>query len=283
MLLYIKDSEVQYLAYLLYDLLTDVDNKNNEYEDSTDQVLIYNSLPWKTRTLFKDAMKNTAQYNQNVLSKYENTAISIEQQIIFWRVPDAIKERAFIKLKEVKGRGDDSGSKAKQYLEGLLRIPFETYRKEPVLSVIEKINGIFFKILQYSEDNKNILDAIKQLPVKPKYTNVEIQQYSGAVRREIEGEIKKMLSSLTKTEAADVMRNVATTRRTGSNTIVTANSSKEKILSEITAHLENLDNIHKLNEFFIKNIMSPVPDSTSSREKTSSKYFQLVKLFKYQI
>jgi DNA polymerase III delta prime subunit len=283
MLLYIKDSEVQYLAYLLYDLLTDVDNKNNEYEDSTDQVLIYNSLPWKTRTLFKDAMKNTAQYNQNVLSKYENTAISIEQQIIFWRVPDAIKERAFIKLKEVKGRGDDSGSKAKQYLEGLLRIPFETYRKEPVLSVIEKINGIFFKILQYSEDNKNILDAIKQLPVKPKYTNVEIQQYSGAVRREIEGEIKKMLSSLTKAEAADVMRNVATTRRTSSNTIVTANSSKEKILSEIMAHLENLDNIHKLNEFFIKNIMSPVPDSASSREKTSSKYFQLVKLFKYQI
>jgi hypothetical protein len=191
MLLYIEDGEIQYLAYLLYDLLSNVDNKNAEFEDSNEQLFIYNSLAWKTKCLFKDAMKNTVQYNQTILNKYENTSISIEQQIIFWRVSENIKERAFIKLKEIKGRMDDSSSKAKQYLEGLLRIPFETYRREPVLNIIGKINGIFINIVNYSEDNKILIDTVKKVPIKEKYTNAEIQKYFDIIHTEIINEIKK--------------------------------------------------------------------------------------------
>ena len=37
---------------------------------------------------------------------------------------DSIKEKAMIKLKEVKSKSEDSGSKARQYLEGLLTYSF---------------------------------------------------------------------------------------------------------------------------------------------------------------
>ena len=42
----------------------------------------------------------------------------------------SVKERAMMKLKEVKSKSEDSGSKARQYLEGLLKIPFGIFRKE---------------------------------------------------------------------------------------------------------------------------------------------------------
>ena len=47
-----------------------------------------------------------------------------------------VKEKAMVKLKEVKAKSEDSGSKARQYLEGLLRIPFNTFKEEPILSLI---------------------------------------------------------------------------------------------------------------------------------------------------
>ena len=49
-------------------------------------------------------------------------------------------------MKELKGRPDEFGIKIKQYLEGLVRIPFGIYRKEPILSVINELNADFKKI-----------------------------------------------------------------------------------------------------------------------------------------
>ena len=43
-------------------------------------------------------------------------------------------------IKEVKAKSEDSGSKARQYLEGLLRIPFGIYREEPILKVFKETN-----------------------------------------------------------------------------------------------------------------------------------------------
>ena len=276
MLLYIKDGEIQYLAYLLYDLLSNVDPKTDDFEDSNEQLLIYNSLPWKTKCLFKDAMKNTIQYNQNVLNKYENTAISIEQQIIFWRVPEKIKERAFIKLKEFKGRMDDSGSKAKQYLEGLLRIPFETYRREPVLDITEKINEIFSTILNYKEDNKQIIETIKNIPKKEKYTNTEIQKYYKNIQVESMYEINKIITSFTKKE-------ILLLKQTITNNVLIkrpkCTTSKDQIFSEIIKMIDNTDNIKKINDFLINKIMNT--ETIEYSEKTSKKYFQLLKYLKY--
>ena len=52
------------------------------------------------------------------------------------KASDSIKEKAMLKLKEVKAKSEDSGSKARQYLEGLLKIPFGIYKKEHILTVL---------------------------------------------------------------------------------------------------------------------------------------------------
>ena len=50
-------------------------------------------------------------------------------------------------VKEVKAKSEDSGSKARQYLEALLRIPFGIYKEEPILKIMKDINKNFISIL----------------------------------------------------------------------------------------------------------------------------------------
>ena len=56
------------------------------------------------------------------------------------KADDKIKDRAKLKLKEIKQKSDDQGNKSKQYLEGLVRVPFGIYRKEPILCKMDKLN-----------------------------------------------------------------------------------------------------------------------------------------------
>lgn len=64
LLLKSDEHEYQYLSYLLYDLLS---NDNNGTIDTTDQTLLFDSLPWKIKSFFKDAMKQTISYTNNLL------------------------------------------------------------------------------------------------------------------------------------------------------------------------------------------------------------------------
>lgn len=140
--------EIQYMSYLLYDLLS---NENNNSSDTLEQTILYDSLPWNIKVYFKDAMKYTLDYT-NVLSTTEKN-IPLEQQICLMKVDEAIKEKAMVKLKEVKSKSEDSGFKARQYLEGLLKIPFGIYRNEPILNILKVI----------SNDVKTILVDTKQV------------------------------------------------------------------------------------------------------------------------
>merc|ERR1712224_272825 len=114
----------QYLAYLLYDLLSPED-KNSK--DSFDQTLLFDSFPWSIKSFFRDAMKETIKYTKN-LTNFDINKIPIEQQICLMKASDKVKEKAMLKYKEVKAKSEDGGSKARQYLEGLLKIPFGVYR-----------------------------------------------------------------------------------------------------------------------------------------------------------
>ena len=134
--------EFQYIAYLLYDLLT---SDNNGNIDTVEQTTILDSLPWKFKQYFKDAMAKTINYT-NDLCNFDNNKIPLEQQICLMKVSDYVKEKAMQKLKEVKSKSDDSGSKARQYLDGLLKIPFNIYVKEEILLIREKINNSFYKL-----------------------------------------------------------------------------------------------------------------------------------------
>ena len=80
-------------------------------------------------------MKNTLNYTNSFVD-FETSKIPLEQQICLMKAPRIVKEKAMTKLKEVKAKSEDSGSKARHYLEGLLKIPFGYYKKEKILDTI---------------------------------------------------------------------------------------------------------------------------------------------------
>jgi ATP-dependent Lon protease len=151
----------QYLAYLLYDLLS---NDTNGTIDTQEQTILFDSFPWSIKQYFKDAMKSTVQYT-NDLSNFDIQKIPLEQQICLLKVSDSVKEKAMQKLKEIKAKSEDSGSKARQYLDGLLKIPFNIYRREPILNIMSDIKLKFTNMLQINKTN---------IAIKDNYTSLEI-------------------------------------------------------------------------------------------------------------
>ena len=164
----------QYLAYLLYDLISN-DNKGNI--DTQEQITLIDSLPWFIKQMFKNAMKNTIQYTNN-LTNFDSQKIPLEQQICLLKVSDSVKEKAMQKLKEIKSKTDDSGSKARQYLDGLLKIPFNIYRKEPILQVMNDIKTEYNQLL--TSLNK---------PLHNNCTNLEILSFLKLLKKELNHDI----------------------------------------------------------------------------------------------
>ena len=193
LLIYNREIDIQYITYLLYDLLT---SKNGD--DSFEQQLIYESFPWKIKLYFKETMKNTIKYTKDMMSKYDINRISLEQQIYVMKVPEPVREKAIMKLKEIKGKSDDNGGKAKQYLEGLLKIPFGVYREELALTVPKQLNTLFLAMV--SKHGK-LFQRIG-LQVKSRYNMIEILQYTTKfeeyVSRDLPNEIVESLHETAK-------------------------------------------------------------------------------------
>ena len=72
------DPEFQYLAYLLYDLLS---NDNNGSIDTVEQTILFDSLPWNIKKYFRDAMKTTISYTNTLLNL---TIVKFIEQQICW-------------------------------------------------------------------------------------------------------------------------------------------------------------------------------------------------------
>jgi hypothetical protein len=189
-----ENPENQYMAYLLYDLLS---NENNGSIDSYEQTILFDSLPWYSKKCFSLAMSVTMSYTKS-LSNFDTSKIPIEQQICLLKAPENVKQKAMIKLKEVKAKSDDSGSKARQFLEGLLKIPFGLYKNEKILTLSNSIKEDYQNILQKLGKNK-----INNLKEKSSYSNYEIIQnikkikseYFKKIKDENVEKIKKMYTS----------------------------------------------------------------------------------------
>lgn len=131
----IDNVENQYIAYLLFDLLS---STNEEAVMIHEQAVLLDSMPWSVKLAFKGAMNHTIEYT-NKLNNINSSKIPLEQQICLLKVSDEVKEKAMNKLKEIKTKSEDAGGKAKHYLEGLLKIPFNNFISEPILNYITNI------------------------------------------------------------------------------------------------------------------------------------------------
>jgi len=169
--------DCQYIAYLLYDLLS---NDTNNSSDTQEQSILFDSFPWTVKEHFKHAMKKTIEYT-NELSNFDMNKIPLEQQICLLKAPDSVKEKAMIKLKEVKAKSEDSGSKARQYLDGLLKIPFSIYKREPILYSMEAIRNKFRDMCK----KYDLATICPSISIKDKYSSIEIVNYINKIKTKI--------------------------------------------------------------------------------------------------
>jgi ATP-dependent Lon protease len=180
LLLKSTEHEYQYISYLLYDILT---NDVNGTVDSREQTLLLDSLPYNYKKYFSEAMGQTVKYINN-LSNTEPDKFPLEQQICLMKVDDHVKEKAMVKLKEVKSKSEDSGSKARQYLDGLLKIPFGIYKQEPILTMTLDSVSIFNNLVETIR-NSPLRHFTLSFPIKEKYNSIETRKYSRILRDSI--------------------------------------------------------------------------------------------------
>jgi len=168
-----------YIAYILYDILSN--DKNN---NANDQSKIYNSLNWNCKKHLKNALQKTVEYTNELLN-FETSKIPLEQSIYFMKANMNVKEKALQKLKEIKSKSDDSGSKARQYLDGLLKIPFAIYKEEEILKIKYEISSLLnniinplknsnFHLLSANRDISNILNTINTMKNNNNIININI-------------------------------------------------------------------------------------------------------------
>ena len=243
LLMFDNDTDIQYISYLLYEILS-VESSDN---DKTDQTIIYNSLPWKIKTNFKETIKDTMRTATERMNKYDINQISLEQQIYLMKADEKVKEKAILKLKEIRGKPDEMGLKAKQYIEGLLKIPFNIYREEPSLKQIKTINTWIIRIISIIK----LLFPEFTILEKDNYTLLEINNnikyINQFVRKNILETIKRMSEVLNVKQLNILIQKINTYKKTNKEMRLTiTNQTKSSQLSklyEFVTSISHTDNI----------------------------------------
>ena len=149
-------NESKHLANLLYDMiLSKSDTLKPQYFASD----IYKSFHWSIQKIFKIENKKINILKKELLEITEDE-ISYEDRIIQMKVDKLVKSKALDKLKEIKSSKDNV--KAINFLDGLLKIPFNNYRKEKILYHLSDIRLKLIELLDSFKNNydfKNIVDT----------------------------------------------------------------------------------------------------------------------------
>jgi len=262
------NQENLYLAYLLYDLIS---NDSNGIIDTQEQTILFDSFTWSIKQYFKEAMKKTVQYTNN-LSNFDLQKIPLEEQICLMKVNDNVKEKAMQKLKEVKAKSDDSGSKARQYLEGLLKIPFNIYRREPILNKMDEIKLKYVNMIKKKNINEpneindytslEILKSIKSLKEIDKNKNINTN------------EIKNKLKFYKKSELIELIIKIndkIIKNKILFTPIKICNKIKNNLIKEINNFIDTFSkNLDIIEEFFL-----------SLKTENNDEYLEIEKDFNY--
>tara|TARA_B100000886_G_scaffold338333_1_gene300927 strand:- start:5327 stop:8614 length:3288 start_codon:yes stop_codon:yes gene_type:complete len=268
-----NDLELQYLAYLLYDLLSSETNGNF---DTLDQTVLFDSLPWSIKKYFRDAMTNTVKYTKN-LTNFDTSKIPIEQQICLMKANDSIKEKAMLKLKEVKAKSEDSGSKARQYLEGLLKIPFGIYKKEHILSIMDNNNNNFVEIIKNLKSDNNDIN----IPTKTKYSILEIEKYCNYLQNSYIDSLKdKYIIEFSKTYCSGKRDNLISNICYINSVVKKHNKKKYKILHSGKKINYMKTHIQKTIELLIKKNEKEIIDELIGKTNLKMQSQQNIKLIK---
>jgi len=152
------NQDVVFLGHLLLDLLN---GETPELNTSNQYMTIYKSLPSIIQKKIIDSGK-LIENNIEKLKNFNPDNISYEKRIQLLKTPDYIKTKALEKLKELNSKNGDTNSKAQQYLDGLLRIPFGSYMEEGIRTKIVEMDGKIKRLcFDINKDCKYIEETYK--------------------------------------------------------------------------------------------------------------------------
>jgi hypothetical protein len=236
LILYKEDSDIQHTCFILYDL---INTATTEGDNETIGNKIYESFPWSIKQNFKSIVKSNIQITQKIMQKYETNKINLEQQIHMLKVDDSVKEKAINKLKEMSGKPDDMTIKTRQFLEGLVKIPFETYYEEPIIKIMKE-NNINYKnlFINYKDILKNTISDTKN-----KYTNNEL----GFLTEKIENTSKDLLKQI-------IIENLSKCKLQKLNELIVIINkyNKQKNIKNFTIEKKSKKNIYLLINSFVQ-------------------------------
>ena len=205
-------------------------------------------------------MKQTLEYTNNLLNYDVNNRLPLEQRICLLKTNDKVKEKAMVKLKEVKSKTDDSGTKARQYLDGLLKIPFGVNRKEPIFDVKSNTISQLQKIMK----NESYVKYTSQFSVKDKISSLEIKQITDMILSKVGlsnnidkiETIQKCMKKKKKKELYELLQQIQDLLTT-----------KNLYNSDLAIDLYNSNNWQSQNKDFLKNKIDTLLNNLINREE----------------
>jgi ATP-dependent Lon protease len=237
LILYESDNEIKYISYLLYDLIAIQNRESSELNLKTD---IYSSLPYKIKQYFKDVLKNGIKYANEITQTTESAKISLEQQIQTLKINPTAKEKAMVKFREIKGKNDEMCTKSRQFLEGLVKIPFGIYREEPILTQVKMLNRTFIHLSGIL--TKCFPEFV--MTKKEKYSISELKYYINSLITHVESNvldnIKKCVNNLSVKQIIDIAKFVNAERKLlNERKTPIANKSKQFLLDYIIQFVDS--------------------------------------------
>jgi len=258
-----KDDDVNYISYLLYEMLS---INSTDSEENQQLQFFYDSLPYKIKKNFKEVVKHSITTANDRMQKYDVSQVSLEQQIYFMKADDIVKEKAMLKLKEIKGKPDEMGLKAKQYLEGLIKIPFGVYREEPSLKEIKILNEWYRRILTILH---TMFPDLK-IATKKMYTVLDIVKGTRAIieysHENIGRIVKTALNGLGLKQINLIVQHINMYAKTNSIDVrlTTSNQTKPIQIQKISELLKQVNDDHPLllYELYDKVMLDNTPSLT---------------------
>ena len=224
-------------------------------------------------------MKKTVQYT-NELTNFDSQKIPLEQQICLLKAPDTVKEKAMQKLKEVKAKTEDTGSKARQYLDGLLKIPFCIYKREPILNLMNEIKADFIQannihnLIEKREKytSLEILNCLKGLKnnVKENDVNIDVEMLQKKSKSELTTYILKINELMIKHSSTKTNKKIIYSNKTRTQMIqLLTDYIKENTVTDTNANA-NIVFIKELKEIFVSSDLVKVSDINTTNTNINS-------------
>lgn len=147
-----NEADSIYLAELLIDL-----TKNEQLQYTNTYTLLYQNIHWRQKKFLKD-YDTYIKFNKQ-LPFIDEQIIPYDKRIKLMKAPEYVKSKAMDKLKEINNNKlGESNTKAQQYLDGLLKIPFGMYKTTEISSKMEKVLSQINSIVSYIDGVINILE-----------------------------------------------------------------------------------------------------------------------------